>query len=173
MPVTPFHFGPGVFLKSVAPARFSWAMFALSNIVIDLEPISYYLITGDPVHGYLHTYAGATALALLCAAFCRQGGERLLRFWNSRLSPGQARWLSTHAAITPGVAMCSALLGTWSHIALDSIMHADVMPFWPLSSTNDFRGLVSLDTLHFSCVLVGVWGIARLSWLRKAELFRQ
>lgn len=65
MPITPFHFGPGLLIKSVTGKHFSWLAFVLANILIDLEPIGFFLFTGEPVHPYLHTYIGALALGLL------------------------------------------------------------------------------------------------------------
>ena len=70
MPITPFHFGPGAAFKALAPARFSFAVFAFSQFVIDLEPTLFFL-TGDPSHPYLHTYLGATAVA--AASYWRVG----------------------------------------------------------------------------------------------------
>ena len=71
MPITPFHFGPGILIKSAAPRKISWAMFALANVAIDLEPIVYFVLTGDPAHRHLHTYLGAGLLALACALLGR------------------------------------------------------------------------------------------------------
>lgn len=170
MPITPFHFGPGILIKSVSPRRFSWTMFALSNMAIDLEPISYFLLTGDPAHRHLHTYFGATLLALACARWGRSLCERTLRFWNSRLSSAQSRWLSVAPSIDMPTAVLSALLGTWSHVFLDSIMHADIQPWWPFSVGNGLRGLLSLDQLHVLCVALGVWGLLRLLTERWAQV---
>ena len=39
MPITPFHLGAGALIKCAAPAYISWTVFALANILIDLEPI--------------------------------------------------------------------------------------------------------------------------------------
>jgi len=55
VPITPFHFGPGALIKAAAPKHFSWTIFALANVVIDLEPIGLFLLIGDPAHPLLHT----------------------------------------------------------------------------------------------------------------------
>ena len=137
-------------------------MFALSNIVIDLEPIVWYLFTGDPAHRYLHTYLGAGLLAVVCALLGRRLCEKLLVFWNSRLDHAQTSWLAVETKIPVRMALVSAFLGTWSHIFLDSVMHADIRPFWPLSGENGLRGLWPLDFLHLWCVMLGIWGLLRL-----------
>lgn len=166
MPITPFHFGPGLLVRSLAPEGFSMSMFVLTNVAIDLEPVAWYLLTGDPVHGILHTWLGATLLAIACAYWGRRSCERLLAFWNRQLSPGQAIWLAISPAITKRSALISALAGTWSHVLIDAFMHADVRPFWPIASANNLRGLVSWGALHLACIALGLLGIAQLLMTR-------
>jgi hypothetical protein len=67
MPITPFHFGPGALFASAAPSRISWTVFALANVLIDLEPIGLHFITGDPAHPWLHTVPGALVVAAVAA----------------------------------------------------------------------------------------------------------
>lgn len=166
MPITPFHFGPGVLFKSARPAAFSWTMFSLVNIVIDLEPVLSYLWMGDPVHGYAHTYVGATLIAIVVARFGRPWCEMVLRAWNTKMSPEQARWLGVSTTIPYRTALVSALAGTWSHIVFDSVMHADIRPWWPLSDENSMRSFIDLSALHLLCFVAGLWGLLRLTTTR-------
>lgn len=166
MPITPIHFGLGILARSMVTKRFSLSTFVMANVVIDMEPVTWYLLTGDPLHGFLHTLLGATLLALACAQWGRSWCERLLRFWNSRLSARQAVWLGVMPSIPIGAAFVSALLGAWSHVFLDSFMHADVRPWWPLSSANDIRGLVPMNYVYFFSALFGLWGMLRLAIAR-------
>lgn len=168
MPITPFHFGPGALLKAVAPTGFSWTVFALANILIDLEPISLFLLSSDPAHPWLHTLPGAVLVAFLAAVPGRRPCEALLRAWNLKLSFRQARWLGVESQINRAAAWAGALLGTFSHLALDALMHPDVRPLWPLVADNPWRGGVPLDVLHWGCVGAGglallMWGIQRLT----------
>lgn len=168
MPITPLHFGPGALFKSAAPGHISWVEFALANALIDLEPIGLFFLTGDPAHPWLHTPPGALAVAALAALGGRKPCEACLRWWNSRLSAAQARWLSAAPVITPGAAWSGALLGTLSHILLDGIMHGDVRPFWPFHAGNPMQGLVPLEWLHAGCVAAGVLGVAILALRRRS-----
>jgi hypothetical protein len=60
MPITPFHFGPGLAFKSVTGSWFSFTVFCFAQVVIDLEP-AWFMLTGDAyIHRFLHTYFGAT-----------------------------------------------------------------------------------------------------------------
>lgn len=63
MPITPFHFGPGLLFRAVT-RHVSLSAFVLVNCVIDIEPILAFLLTGDPQHRFLHTYLGATVSSL-------------------------------------------------------------------------------------------------------------
>ena len=163
MPITPFHFGPGALLKSAAPGRISWTVFALANVLIDLEPVSLYFLTGDPAHPWLHTPPGALGVAALSATAGRTPCEWFLRWWNRHLSPAQARWLAVEPEVRRGAAWAGALLGTLSHIFLDAIMHGDVRPYWPLMQGNPLLGLISLELLHSSCVVAGALGLGVLA----------
>lgn len=168
MPITPFHFGPGALLASVAPGRISWTVFALSNVLIDLEPIGLFFLIGDPAHPWLHTIPGALAVAIVAALAGRRPCEAFLRGWNSRLSPVQARWLWMPPAISSGAAWAGALLGTTSHVGLDALMHGDVRILWPLQDANPLVGRIDLGLLHAGCVIAGVIGIAILALRRRS-----
>ncbi len=172
MPITPFHFGPGALFKVLAPRHFSWICFALANILIDLEPVTLFLLIGDPAHPWLHTLPGALAVAAVAAIFGRKPCEALLAFWNRQLSPAQARWLAVAPGISRSAAWTGALAGTLSHLALDTVMHADVEALWPLVHGNPWRGVISLEALHLACVMAGVaatlyWGVKQLVAVRR------
>lgn len=167
MPITPFHFGPGALVKVIIPKHFSWTIFALSNILIDLEPVTLFLLIGDPAHPWLHTLPGAIGVAMVAATLGRKPSEWVLGWWNGRLSSGwQARWLAVEPRISRSTAWISALIGTLSHLGLDSIMHADVEALWPIIAGNQIQGIISLNALHGFCVATAlmallVWSIAR------------
>jgi len=61
--------------------------------------------------------------------------------------------------ITWWVALLSGLFGSYSHVALDSMMHADVRPFAPFSSSNGLLGAVPLAALHDVLLFSGVIGM--------------
>jgi hypothetical protein len=163
MPVTPFHFGPGALIKAVAPKHVSWTTFALANCLIDLEPILYFLLTGDPAHRFFHTLPGATMAAVVAVWPGRQGCEMWLRFWNRRLDARQKRWLGTETSIPMLPAVVGAFAGAWSHILLDSAMHVHVRPLWPLLEDNPWHGWIGINGLHWLCV--GSVAVALLVWL--------
>ncbi|MFA7240664.1 MAG: hypothetical protein WC091_11160 [Sulfuricellaceae bacterium] len=168
MPITPFHFGPGLLFKSYATTRMSWTVFALANILIDIEPIAWLLLSGDPAHRQWHSYLGAAAVAAISVWPGRRLAEAWLRWWNRQLNVAQARWLGAQTHISLSAAWIGALLGSFSHILLDSFMHADLQPFWPWTAGNSLLNEISVDNLHLLCIVTGLWGALRLglhAWL--------
>ena len=75
MPITPYHIGPGILVKALVPARFSFSAFAATEIVVDLEP-AYHALQGHwPAHRMLHTVVGsltAGAAVALCLYVARR-----------------------------------------------------------------------------------------------------
>jgi hypothetical protein len=172
MPFTPLHFGPGAAMKAVMPASFSFTVFVFSQIVMDLEPL-YYLVRGAwPVHRFLHTYLGATGVAVFSILAGKPLCEWTLRRWNSRLSPTQGQWLAVRATIPRLSAVMGGILGAYSHVALDSIMHADMTPLAPWIQANPWLHAPTLTALEVSCVVSGVLGLFVLGGYALARKLR-
>ena len=139
MPFTPFHFGPGALVHSAAPKHISFLAFCGANVLVDVEPL-YFMVTHQwPIHRFCHTYVGATVAAAIVV-----GVFALVRKLMPRL---------TVRAVALG-----AIIGTYSHVLLDSLMHADMKPFAPFSDHNPLLGAVFFNTLHGICLLAGVVG---------------
>ena len=64
-----------------------------------------------------------------------------------------------------------AIAGTYSHVVLDSLMHADMRPFAPFSDANPLLGAVFLNTLHGFCLLAGLVGVVVIGarYVRKSQ----
>ena len=141
MPITPFHFGPGLLFHGAAPRRVSFIAFVAANCITDCESI-YNVLSGTfPIHRFLHTFVGAAvAAALTVASFLVL--RRLAR--NNEL-PNWFEWQQLALASV----IVGALLGSYSHIVLDGIMHADMRPLAPWSEANPFLHAVSLGVLHW------------------------
>jgi len=151
VPITPFHFGPGVLLHSAAPRRVSFIAFVAANGITDIESIYNVLAGNFPVHRFLHTFVGAVVVTGLTVALFL-ATRRLARTVSM---PDWFEWqqLSLVAVVA------GAALGAFSHILLDGIMHADMHPFAPWSAANPFFRVVSLSTLHWACIISGIAGV--------------
>jgi membrane-bound metal-dependent hydrolase YbcI (DUF457 family) len=162
MPFTPFHFCAGALLHSAAPKHVSFLAFCGANVLVDVEPL-YFMVTDQyPIHRFLHTYAGATVAAAIVVAMFALGHGVALRL----LDAFGLRKLTVRA-----VAL-GAIAGTYSHVVLDSLMHADMQPFEPFSDANPLLGAVLLDTLHGFCLLAGLVGVVAIAvrYFRKRDV---
>jgi membrane-bound metal-dependent hydrolase YbcI (DUF457 family) len=148
MPFTPFHFGPGALVHSVAPRHISLLAFCGANVLVDVEPLYFMLTHQYPIHRFFHTYIGATVAAGIVV-----GLFVLVR----KVTPRLLDELRVQK-LTVGAVALGAIIGTYSHVLLDSLMHADVEPFAPFSDGNPLLGAVFLNTLHGFCLVAGVVG---------------
>ena len=158
MPFTPFHMGPGLAIKAIAGRHFSLMIFGFSQVAIDLEPLVR-ILRGDVVlHGFTHTYVGATLVALGAMVIGRPICETVVRSWTPDPRVPLLSSLRGSGRISWAAAATGAFIGTYSHVVLDSIMHADMRPFSPWSDASPLLGIVSVVGLHVACLLSGVLG---------------
>ena len=151
MPVTPFHFGPGVLLKAAAPTQFSMAAYSLAQVAIDAEA-GYHLLKHDwPVHREAHTLLVGGLIGILSGLAVSRMGR-----WWARPRDVIVEALSTEYRLGPAV--LSGLIGGVLHSILDAFMHPDVHPFRPFTDANPLFGLVSIRVLYLFCILTGLLG---------------
>lgn len=168
MPVTPFHLIAATPIKAIAPRQFSWSVFTLTNIVIDLEPISLFLVTLEPRHLFFHTIVGATLVAALCATIGRGWCESAIEILNEEIrGKPEEKWFKSNESISKFSAWSSALVGAWTHLLLDSFMHYDIKPLHPFTDANVLLETISIGWLHTICLTLAVIG---LIWLTVGKL---
>ena len=152
MPFTPIHMGPGILVKSILQSSFSLMVFGWTQIVMDIQPLIV-MITGEGhLHGFTHTYLGAVLIAIISAL----SGKYLSELGLKILGMTKKQTI----LILWRVAFLSAFIGSFSHVLLDSIMHTDVEPFYPITLFNNFHGFISIETLHKLCLYSGLVGAA-------------
>jgi len=169
LPVTPFHFGPGLALKGVAAPVFSWSAFAAAQVVIDCETI-YYMVRGEyPVHRFLHSFLGG-GMAGLVAAILFLGVVHASLIGFPRLIVPLTATATARGEISFLGAFLGGLTGGLSHPLLDGIMHPDVRPFMPWTDYNPFLGLIGLAPLHLACIASAIFGgIGLALWKRRSK----
>jgi hypothetical protein len=162
MPFTPFHMGPGLAIKAMLGRHFSLTVFGITQVAIDIEPLLRMLHGDRLLHGYTHTYLGATAIAVLGFLVGRPLGERLLVAWNRGLAPGWLQ-LPVASAISAPAAASGAVFGAYSRVLLDSLMHADMGPWAPFSDANGLLQMLPLGEIYLFCLGLGAAGATILS----------
>jgi hypothetical protein len=158
-------------LKAVAPGWVSLSVFALTQVLIDLEPL-YFLLAGEwHVHRWVHTYLGVTGVVALSAWLSPPVCRWTIWLWNHRVNrEGQSR-LKVSPHIPRRAAFVGAVIGGYSHVFLDSLMHADMTPWAPFATTNGLFFTLSYDHLHLLCAGLGLVGLSMLA-LRGARSCR-
>ncbi len=149
MPFTPIHMGPGIAVKAILQGSFSLMVFGWSQIVMDVQPLWVMMNGHGHIHGFSHTFIGALLLAIFSALtgkYLAQIGLRILRI----AKQGES--------ISWTVTLISSLIGTYSHVLLDGIMHWDVQPFAPFDLHNPFLAWLSIEALHKLCLYSGLVG---------------
>lgn len=158
MPFTPLHLGPGLAFKAGLGERFSLLAFGLAQVAMDLEPLIGLLSDAPILHGATHTYLAALGIGLAVALVTPPLGRPILRRWNRELTYYRLGWLVRPVSLARGPVMLGAVSGTLSHVALDSLMHADIQPLAPWSSANGWLGAIPMSALFWGCVVSGTLG---------------
>jgi len=161
MPMTPWHFGIGMPCKAVGGRHVSLSAFLLSQVLIDIEVVYRILNQLPKPHGVSHTMAGAVGIGVVTVMMLVPG------VWLVQRSMGlvdRPRWVAWSSA------WWGAMLGTISHVWLDSVMHTDVQPFWPISAASPLHQAISNVAIHELCFWSGAvgliaWGV-RIGWER-------
>jgi membrane-bound metal-dependent hydrolase YbcI (DUF457 family) len=145
--------GPGIFVKAILQSGFSLLVFGWTQIVMDIQPLIVMISGEGHLHGFSHTYIGASLIAIFAGLTGKYLSELGLKILN----------ISTKdklISIQWSVVFLSAFIGSFSHVLLDSIMHSDVEPFFPFTLDNQFLGLISVSMLHKVCLYSGLIGAA-------------
>jgi membrane-bound metal-dependent hydrolase YbcI (DUF457 family) len=155
-------FGAG--LKALFYFKFSFFVFCYTQVIIDLESVFNIIFGRYPIHGFLHTYLGALVTMLFCGMTAN--------FLRSKLSKLLAKFKVNQIfeiELTHKIIYISAFVGSFSHIVLDSFMHADMKPLSPLNESNVLLNLISLSTLHLACMVPGIGAIIWFESYRKKK----
>ena len=159
MPLPPYHLGPGLAFKVIGGRHFSLISFTLSQVLIDLEPLYWLLVQQPPWHRFWHTLLGASLVGLAAILLARPARWSVAKViaWidpDERINE-RVNWL---AVIT------GAVLGVYSHIALDSVMHDDVHPLSPMTSASPLFQMITVDRLETLCLICATFGGLWLAW---------
>ena len=155
MPFTPFHMGVAVPLKFFFLRYFSFTLFGLTQIMVDIEPLVRLIRNDAVIHGISHSYVGASLVGLVTVLLGKPLCEYCLREWNQTF---KIRILQLPEKISWPVAIVSVAVGALFHVWGDSVMHADMQPLAPFSEHNAMLGWLSHGELHGALFIAGAAG---------------
>ena len=163
MPFTPFHMGFVMAAKAAAGNRMGLISFGVAQVFMDIEPGVRMAMNDAQLHGLSHTLFGAIGIGVLAIWGSRWLTTKVVSRWNAESKHYGLDWLCVPAAVPYRVLAVGALLGTTSHLALDSLIHSDIQPLAPFSSANPLLGLVPHDSVYTAMVVSGCIGV--LCWV--------
>ncbi len=145
MPFTPFHFGTHASIAFPLNKKVDLPIFILANVVIDIEPLLVMIFNlSYPLHGYAHTFIGATIIGLIWGIIAYKGKKIINQLMAILNLPYRT---------TLKKAIISGWLGNWLHILFDAPLYTDIKPFFPINK-NPFYGLVTNNQMYNLCTLL-------------------
>ncbi|MCD6195474.1 MAG: hydrolase [Staphylothermus sp.] len=150
MPFTPFHLGPAFGIGLPLRKYLHVPTFIIGNIIIDIEPFLV-LVLGlkYPLHGYLHTFIGASIIGILIGYVMYILDRSFHTLWKSlKLIENYYR---------PRNYLMAGVIGTILHVLLDSPLYHDIKPLYPLL-TNPFYDPELTVLVYGLCIFLGVIG---------------
>ena len=158
MPFTPLHMGPGLLTKAILQSSFSLMIFGWSQIIMDIQPLLVMVTGRGNLHGISHTVIGATVIAIFSAITGKYCSEYFFVWLDKDFTELQKSIFDLPKFISYKVAFLSAFIGTYSHILLDSVIHSDLRPLFPISDNNALLDLTSYERVNEICIYSGIVG---------------
>lgn len=150
MPFTPFHMGAGVLAKAIAPRYISLQAFALSQIALDIEAAVGMARGSDVLHGWTHTYSGSLVVVAGAALTWKAIEGRRLYRW-------------TLPVLDWKVLGATMVVGAWSHVALDALIHRDMVAVRSLMGLEQVFSHGFAESLTLVMATLGL-GLLALRW---------
>ena len=143
MPFTPFHLGPGLLCGLLLLCYVDFPTFLIANVIVDVEPFLVLTLNLPyPLHGFFHSFIGGTLVALLLTAMMSKARET----FSPLLSICKIEQTVSFNRI-----LFASLSGIYLHIFLDSWMHRDIKPFYPLD-LNPFLNVITPSETYRLCI---------------------
>ena len=169
MPITPLHFGAGILGKAIAPRRLSLTAFVCTQVAIDVETLTRFLLHRNPRHKFCHTIVGGSLVGLGVALLLWLAARELRR---RGLLPERefALGVDARSELSASALAIGGLYGGVSHAVLDAMIHSDCRPLAPWVDSNPW--LCSLYVSPTVCVAAGALGLA-IWWARNSAYRRR
>ncbi|MGJ0223521.1 DUF4184 family protein [Streptococcus pyogenes] len=160
MPFTPFHMGVAMVAKPLLRGHFSVLTFGLAQIAMDLEPLVGMLRNSDVLHGWSHTVLGALLIGIAVALTAPFVLGPMVRILHHKASENRLGWVLHSGPPSQVAVWAGALTGTLSHVALDALIHHDMLPFAPFSQGRPLLQAIEHDAVYLLCAAAGAIGMA-------------
>jgi len=146
MPLTPYHFGPGLFIGLLFLSFIDFPTFLIASVIVDIEPFFVLFFNLNyPLHGFFHSFLGGTIIALILTVIM----TKIREFFTPLMT-----FFKIEQEISFKKILCASLLGIYIHILFDSPIYTDIRPFFPF----DFNPFYRITSLAGSLeIMICVW----------------
>ena len=159
-------------LKSLMRGSFSLMVFGWAQILMDIQPLLVMITGKGHLHGFSHTFVGASLIAIVAALSGKPIIDALIRSKRFGFADSDRALLGIGDRLDWMVTVTSAFIGSFSHVYLDALVHADLQPFYPFASSNPWLGVIGFDALHKLCIYLGLVGagiyLGAQLWLKRS-----
>lgn len=145
MPFTIFHLGPALGLGIPLKRFIHVPTFLIASVILDVEPILVIVFRLNyPLHGFLHTFIGASAVGVLLGCLMYSLRELLTPIYAFFMLQGD---YGLKAHVFTGV------LGCLMHVLLDAPLYDDITPFYPVLANPLYNPYLWFDVYWLSLIL--------------------
>lgn len=132
MPFTPYHLGIALLIGVLFHKKIDLPSILAGSIVLDIWPFLVLMYNLPyPLHGFSHSFLVAFIAGIILA------------FLRLKINIVKCNYSFP-------ILLLGSVLGTFSHVILDTPLYNDILPFWPLT-LNPFLGLYSYEaSVQFS-----------------------
>jgi hypothetical protein len=170
MPVLPAHLGPVILIGGLAGKKLNLTVLILATLLIDIDVVVLGIQRGMFIyHGFLHTLSGATifgiilgSLVFMIFSFYWKGND--LYFRGNKSYRRLKNWRDHNWNNSYKCMLTSAIIGAYSHIALDWPLYEDIQ-ISPVTEANLYQPLsdnffsATISGLYLFCVICSLIGI--------------
>jgi len=149
LPFTPFHWGPALFIGLLLFPILDVPSFLISSVAVDIEPF-YLMFQGSPyLHGFFHSYLGASIIGVLVALIVYALRNVLYGILAAFRLPQKSSFKKI---------LFTSLFGVYFHVFLDSFLYPDIRPFYPLEA-NPLYGVIQSRIIYQFCGISFLLGL--------------
>lgn len=156
MPLTPFHFGPAIFIGIILFNVINFPTFLIANVITDIEPFLILSLGLEmPLHGFFHSFLGGAILAVIFSIIMiamQKPVQEIMKLFKLEQKINKKKILF------------SAFAGIYLHIIMDSMLYTDIKPFFPLQINpfcvfcNTYGKVLSGFEVYAVCIILFLIG---------------
>ncbi len=148
MPFTPFHLGPALAIGLPLRKWLHLPTLLVASVTADIEPLLVISLGLDyPLHGYLHTLLAAIPHGVLIGY--------AMSLLERPLSPLYESLLLEDGIAGKSPFILAGVMGTVSHVVLDSPLYEDIRPFYPMGENPLYDPSLPIYELCTLTLLIG------------------